>query len=679
MDIGSLQGLALGAISLAVKKGWGVQNFGDIYYAYVYLYQTFVNACNGTFPTLVSAPKWLWELLAALRPKSSRFKTGSINYKWLTGSLPGVPPFEIVLGSASAFLGVPSLFKVNGLIELIPPPAAYTTELGERAINSLFQYFPDKGLFKRESDPGENAFLHGDVSVFQSVYPEWGATALGPGGIALSILGEVFDQCPMLSKFTLYQQTFWRGSQELKKNAGTASYIVGRMSDMESIKEIRCKVSPIFKFYNFDQYFLTLTYILGLAMEQMSADNSVKEVPPCPLTSWAAQLLLRQTLLPRFCNEMAQDLTQTGDASEGLFPMICVNNGVSITNEALPSMLLPFVFAENCRSATRLLRDIHSQYGKSTIDIVPILCRPSKASIPTLGNFTYQNAVTGVQPIYLPAPPSEVDVDLLDLSYGNPVKNYLTANGEYMGTLVCAWNDWIKKLGNQLTTLVSVGTEPGIAALNTVINTAHVRRLFLDNPAPAPMPSNPQAKRPAPPELAGKRLSSDRPKEKGFAVSRKKIGAPMPDPTTPSSSIYQFVACNNLTSTMPFLAPLMRYTRAFVHPQGFANIDFNKEQTISFQQSYQVEPNKLPYDDLAPLVFDTANESITMDTIALASAALDIKSNLSTPSEAEIELSEMAKKGDGGFFTSLAGIIGDALGLPGVRKVANMVGTVVDI
>jgi len=271
----------------------------------------------------------------------------------------------------------------------------------------------------------------------------------------------------------------------------------------------------------------------------------------------------------------------------------------------------------------------------------------------------------------------ETDVDLIDLSFGAPVKTYISANGEYLGTLLTGWNDWIKKLGSHLTTLVTVGTEPGIAALSTVINTSHQRTatpplptLQVNSPTTATMQKQVSKKD----VLTG---NPGKPSAKGAALDRKKMTIPRPEPLT-ASEFYQNVVITSLTSTSPFYAPIFRYTRTFVNPSTVGVQSQSAENTLSFQQTYQVEPNRLYMND-APVGGGSANGQVVVDSAAAAAAFLDVKTNLAAESEVEIELKEMAAKGEGGFFTSLAGMIGDAVGVPEIRSIANTVGKFVDI
>lgn len=662
VDPNAIWFLALGPVSLAIQKGWLSSNQGGTfggsgaaYHALVFLVEAFYSAMKGTFPTNQSAARWFWEVCHALLPKTVKFKTGTISFSW--GFNSSDPPQKIPYGAGKAyFLGYPNGFTTNGFPELTMA-APYTPELGAEAISSLFRYFNGKDMAYNGPLP-EKLFLQDDVSAFASVYPEWGSSITGSGGIATTIQSEVKVTCPLLAKFAQYQgsSSEWRGFQEARKGAGTAMYIIPRMLEMTSINELRNKCSPVFKFYNFDEYFLTLSYILCLASEQLYRDNANASVPTCPLTSWQVQIILRQALLPRFYNQYAQDLLSQGEGPT-LVPFCVGANGSSVS--ITQGMKLPFVFIENVRCAARRTVDVGGAKGSYIFDAVPILCRP--ADIPRLDNFTF-NQPNGDPVTLYNIQPGEVPIDLIDLSFNNGTE-YITATGAALTELVTLWNEYITKLGNALTTLGTIGTESGISALITTFTTRHV----YNNPVNF-APTNAQVS-----PIMTKQASAKKIVARGSIIPKKTgVGAPTPVPG--QSDHYVNYSAYRITSNSPFYSSLWRYSGAFVQPCMIGETVPEDSSTIPFQQVFQVEPYSMPYADLNVAFSGTWGNAVNLNAIALASASLDIKSNLASPPEVEIELATMARTGRGGFFTSLAGAIGEGLGIPGAKELAHSIG-----
>lgn len=674
IDYRTIAMLAAAAIERSLALGWASNDSASIsstayqpYYAWVYLTNSLVAAAQGTFPALQAAPLWFWELSAALMNKNAPFKTGTVNYQWnfFGGDTNTVLPVEFPLGSYSLYWGFPnptSPATTNGFADL-EPPLPYSLTLGESAISNLFAFYKSTALTKRV--PFEECHLCRDVSAFQTAYSEWGGSGIGTGGMSLTIQAECFPTSPVLAKFAQYQADFWRGYQFFAKQAGTVSYIIPRMMEVMDIREMHQRISPIFKWYNFDWFFLQLSYTLCFALEACAKDNSKTPPTTCPLSSWMVQMALRATLLPRFYNYMAQDLTNVGAVpgnTLNFVPFTVSPNGVSLTVEASPSMKFPFVFGEAIRAARRLTCKLK---GQAVQDFVPILGRPE--GVPRLDNFSWTNAAGSPTALYATVS-GEVDVSLVDLSYVNSgSKAFITSNGATLTNIIRTWNEWLTSLGNSLSTLVSVGSEPGIAALSTVINTYHMR--YSTTPiVPLNLVSTPAAVQKA----VHRQNSSSTLKVKGATLDFGKVGEPTPDPG--DSSFYRTVAVSKLTGTQVFQDPLMRYLKCFPSPSTIG-LNFEQDNSVEFQQVNQIEPFSIAFNDTS----DSAQPFslyTSMQSLAATAALLDIKTNLSSPSESEIELSAMAKAGSGGFFTSLASAIGDSLGMPGVSQVARMIGDV---
>jgi len=655
--------LALSPISLALQRGWqaseqdtNVNVIQQAYNAWCYLVQTFFTTMRGTYPSMQSAPRWFWEVNAALLPATTNFKTGSIAYKWKLNDGGAVPPPKFPINDVFYFFGSPTGNFTNGFPELVLV-SAYDPQQGADAIASLFKFMNDKDMAKVISKP-DLTTMENDVSSFASVYAEWGQAAGNACGMALSLLNEVKIRCPIMSKFALYQgQETWRGFQEIRKGTGTPSYVIPRVLEFKSEREFYNKAPPVFKAYNFDEYFLTLSYILALASERIATDQSVSAVPICPLTSQQVQLCLRQSVISRFYNAYAQDLVISyvfGNLG-ALYPFIVGPNGNAISN--VQAMKLPFVFLENVRSATRRTIDVGKKGASYVIDAVPLLVRP--ISTPQLGNFTYQGR-EGVASLYVEQP-EEIPIDLIDLSFSNH-NGFISVTGTALARLIEAWNEYITGLGNALSTLGTVGDEPGISALISTFNTRHITY----NSGPGI--SVPQAgSKTVPRQPSVKQL------RKGNTIpERKKVNAPVPVGTSTSYQLYTPI---QLTSSDPFYSSLQRYQSAFVQPCTLADSRQIFDQTVAFQQVMQIEPYTIPYTD-AQVGEGSQDLQVTIDQLAYASALLDIKSNLSAPSEAEIELTAMAQTGRGGFFTSLAGAIGQGIGIPGAREIAETVGAI---
>lgn len=662
--------LALGLVNIALQRGQSINIVGGntAYVAWCYLTQSLLNVMLAATVDIQSAPRWYWEIAAALKPKTVAFKTGSISYKWSLegGSVSYVPPQVFPLGQSDYVFGTANLTPpgINGFPPL-DSSVIYTVEDGKDALSTLFQLFPNRGMYERIGDPGSSCFLSNDASAFQASYPEWGTSLENVSGVASSILSEVPLLSPMLSKFGLYQDLLYRGFQDLRRSGGSPQYIVPKIANMRKIQGVRAKIPPIFKFYNFDLFFIKLSYILAEALELSSRDQSQQFPGACPLTPWEVQAILRQVLIAQMSNEMANDLYLDGPQDISLIPFITGNNGCAVTAEAYPAPKFPMLFAENLRASSR----IEAKAGKGDrqvhVDFVPILARPLKSVVPTMGNFQYQDASNNYQFVY-DNTRVMADVDFIDLSVTNGnIKEYITLNADQYGALVESWNTWITKLGSQLIGLTTVGAEKGIPLLRTVVNTVHLVYL-------APINNQQQVTQTITQQKLSK-MPSKKHLSLGEGLQRQKVNIPRPAPGT-SSEYYTTVAATSVTGTQAFYNAAWKYLRSFVQPVTFANFAPVLDAAIAFQQTMQMEPNKIVFTPSEQITATMNTQVTTIDSILRAGATLDCKTNLAASSEIQTELSKLTEMGEGGLFASLAGIVGGAFGVPGVQQMAEGLG-----
>jgi len=243
---------------------------------------------------------------------------------------------------------------------------------------------------------------------------------------------------------------------------------------------------------------------------------------------------------------------------------------------------------------------------------------------------------------------------------------------------------FIRKLGNYLTTLVSVGTEPGIPALSTVISTGHGQTQLPPLPQGNVIITNKEVRKP---DLRVERSMSNismvpqpvAPQYYGAKLNLARVRLPAPVPGVGGSDYYTNVAMTDLTSTMTYSSPLMRYIKNFVWPTNIGNLGQVNESTITMQQSFQIEPERISYNDSAHDTTSNDQRYVTLNQICLNAANFDIKTVLASPSEYEVELTEMTKTGGGGFFTNLAKAIGNVVGVPAIGAAASAVEKVWDI
>lgn len=651
---GPFQNLALGIVLTSLSRGWSA-NLDDTqkdypYNAYVYLVQAFISAAQGGTSLLTVAPAWYWYLLDAIAPTTVKWKTGAVDCSWSFPQVASyVPPSQVLSnGNLQVYLGWvnTSVADVNGFYPIVP--GVYDATIADKAIQSLFTLYPEDGpMLKRV--PRRDTMLRLDVSAFTTAYPEFGGAIDSPGGLATSLQSEIFINCPILAKFGYYNDNVYRGVTHTGRSSGTPCYIIPRMLEMTDENQLKNKVPPVFKFYNFDEFYEVLALTLARAMEITATNNAQQPVASCPLSPQAMQILLRQSIITRFCNHMAQDINLEGPVIVTSRVFSVGANGLSVTMPSIP-LKLPQLLAENIRAVDRRLTFLANRTHQS--DIIPILYRPTFAQ---LGNYTTKDGT----PVFTDVP-GEVPIDLVSMSaVTNAGLTFLDANGPYIASLAVAFNEWITTLGAALSPLTNHADEDGIRVLSTIVNTLHCTRL-------EPPPENLLSKGPA--KSLTKRPSVVSLGKKIELTPRVGVGAAPLDPDTYT----KFIGPVAFTSTYRPKTPIYKYLRIMILPTVILEGD-NAQDNIFVQQVNQIEPSRI--NDVATSDQYRSTGAPTLLERHLLMAEQDVRVNLAMPTEFQQELDELTRKGRGGFLTDLAGLVGEAFHIPGAREIAAAVGS----
>jgi hypothetical protein len=679
----SLLYLAMGICLRAIKRGWSTQqNLGDgsVFYSFKYLYDTFLAATEGTVPLIQQAPWWFWEIIHAMRPKTEKFKTGQMGYT-TSVVLTGQAANDVFTLSNSEqfvlFWGAPySGMFVNGYPILAPPQLPYTAELGAKSVQGLFTFFNSLGLSKRTGDPGDKAWMTHDTSFFASCYSDIGQSFFAPGGYSMQVYSEREVTAPIFAKFANWEgegdeTAVWRGSHRFVRNAGSPCYIGPRLSEMSHPKELYNKGEVLYKIYNFDKFVERLALTIALALESEAARPNLSGVviPSCPLSTQDFHVLLRQSLVPYFSNEMAQDLRMSSDAGAKrtvtMLPFTVGPNGASFTAQS-ETPLFPKFFAESVRACSRFLYSPSRKDGKKgdpghgrVIDFVPVLSRPSDyAPVPNYTFMTPEGAQTlfTVKPLQLP-------INMVDCSVQDGQNTYyLDLNGQTLQSNIAEWNTWLKQR-IALTGLTSLGTEQGISALNANIYTTQDRLL-----EPAPVAGASAALLKKKPSLKGPKMIGSLP---------KRYGAVGVEPGGPD--YLQDTLLLSVTSQLPFTSAIWKYAQHMTLP-SFIVTAAEGSGSLPLYQTNMIEPYNLPLAGLVPegaIDFFAAPAQVSSYTHCLASANLDIRPPLNNgKSEMEVDMDSLAESGRGGIFCDIAAALSDAFGAHGVSQVIRTVGKV---
>lgn len=614
------------------------------------------NAGRGEFPQAMNLPGWFWTILKSMMPKNTKFKTGDINIAWDNIGLSGSVNPVVTMQQASYVYAMVFGEVIDVTLDdwpTIAPSFSVTPEVALEAIQDLFTVLPSHNDYQKRTNEPETAseFEEHETSSFCQNFSEIGSSALSLGGLATTLYSEKFINRPILGKFAPYQGSAldFRAAWEYHKSGGSPVYLAGRALEFSSKFDFNNKVSPFFRFYNFDEYWIQLNAILAGALENSESPTT------CPISALEAQILLRQELLRNFNNDLAFDLRADDPNFVALIPFQVGTNGYVAGNSV---MKLPTFFVESVRAASR--HQAVLQAGQ-VVDYIPVLSRPNPQIIPQPGGFSYGPINT---PIFSTVA-GEVPIDLIDLHGTNAQSQtvYIYVNGERYNGLMSEWNKWITSLSATLTGLMTIGGEKGIRALS--LNVWSEQQKFVP-PQVVTVVNNVTAVN-AKPKLE-KKLS-----QKSFGAGTKisKVRTTIPDPV---SQIYSSVFSLRTGAVFPPMTPIWKYVSLMVRP---AWIITEEQDTASdqFLRGFYCEVKVIE----SGSVQIGQQSSVTPNILdrLLNAAALDVKAFVTESlSEMEQDMMTLASRGRGGLFTGLASMFGDAIGVPAIGQVAKAIGEV---
>jgi len=695
----ALMYLAVGIMAKAKKKSWNASNDAALgYQAFRYLVDVLVAATQGVTPKITSAPRWFWEIIAALLPKEHTYVTGKSYYEAFLHdtSQPGETSI-LTMGTGNEqydiVFGLPNGAPLNGF-PTISPAAAYDPVIGEHEFSSIWSSFNAEVGKPSEmiANPGTSAFNAKDVSAFSMVEAAIGSSFQAPGGYNAKLENECHIDCPILAKFCYANHAQNdrfnnRAGLSFIRSGGSSCYIGPRCTEFTSVDQFRNKGRALFKVYDFWEFVEVFAIIIAMVMEKVNSQDVVAP-DTYPLTIQQFAILLRQAMLPLFGNEMAQDLRYSEGGTIPLLPFVVMDNGVSIT-AGISAPMFPKFFAESVKGCSRRTTDISPDgSGRLTMDWIPILSgtkdRPVEA-------YTY-DVQGNPQSVFVPTPGLEVPMSLVDCSLPDGLTTaYCDLNGIQYSMLVDAHNKWITTMQPFLLPATKLSQAKGSDLLASVCMTKVVRNVPADTIVTIQMPAQQSTKNG---EIKSSSTKSSEPKStstpvilkvapggspitaslvkqkpigKGYALVPKAVTiAPASD-----STYYQFLECKAVVSNLPFYSELVKFQSSLIAP-WYYNSD--PQESVTYIQSVYGEPMKLSFGDAVDdnsIVVQSTYPTLWEQHRRLAE--LDLK-NISSSSvtDAELFLNLLDEHGEGGFLSTLAKIL--STGSTIANKVASLTG-----
>jgi len=693
MSKAALMYLAVGIMAKAKKKSWNSTNDASLgYQAFRYLVDVLVAATQGVTPKITSAPRWFWEIIAALLPKEHSYVTGKAYYEAFLHdtSQPGETSI-LTMGTGNEqydiVFGLPNGGPQNGF-PTITPAAAYDVAIGEHEFSSLWSSFNAEVGTPSEmvANPGTSCFNAKDISAFAMIESAIGSSFQAPGAYNTKLESECHIDCPLLAKFCYPNHAQNdrfndRAGLSFIRSGGSACYIGPRCTEFTVVDQFRNKGRSLFKVYDFWEFVEVFAIIIGMVQEKV-VQQDVIGLAPYPLTIQQFAILLRQAMLPLFGNEMAQDLRYSEGGTIPLLPFVAMDNGVSIT-AGVSAPMFPKFFAEMIKGCARRTTDISPDgSGRLTMDWIPILSGTKDRPVEAYSWDQDGNPVS----VFVVTPGSEVLMSLVDCSLlDGPTVVYCDLNGPQYSLLVDAHNGWITSMQPFLLPATKLSQAKGTDLLASVCMTKIIRNVPADTVVTIQVPNPPtttkggahqEAKTTATPVVlkvapGGSPITASyvkqKPIGKGYALVPKAVTiAPAVD-----STYYQSLECRAVVSNLPFYAELVKFQSSLITP-WYYNSD--PQESVSFIQSVYGEPMKLSFGDSVDdnsIVVQSTYPSLWEQHRRVAE--LDLK-NISSSSvtDAELFLNLLDEHGEGGFLSTFAKILSTGSSI--ANKVASLTG-----
>lgn len=668
---------AMAIVLRAIKKGVTYPEV-DVYQAYRYLADVFLQAMAGKTLDAIDMPPFIWDFLAAIGPKKVAFKTAEIQYSADIADSSDVTyktnfPNYAAQGSTERWavcLGhiLPGKINEFQIIDTSDPPL--NAEIGAWSLGACWTALGCKVVSLQNYVPT----LKNDASAYSAIISQYGTSYEMPGAIRTAISSEVFIPSPILAKFSIEEPAAdglqqKRGFWDYRPGGGSAMYTLLRAAEFPT-KWLRSrwhnKATPFFKFYDFYDLFERFTCWIGRLMEQSVSDNTTKDLTgtPYPLTAQQTALMLRQSVFRYFSNDMALDLNQGGPDSD-VVVLIPWAPGAQTPMRQTANMKVPSFMAEGIRSIRRIV--VPTKYGD--VDTVPILAGHGDYYN---AQFTWRNGEVET-PIYLPA--VGVPMDLVDCSVvqGSEVF-YLACDGLELAQAVTLHNTWVQKFQSFSTQLCELSEESGSTILMPNYQTV-MKQVVVRLTQTTTTTVDPQGKVINTTKQTVVKMPSRKRIVLGQGVNYKQVGEPTP--VTDNEALFSGYAVLGTTCLMNPYSAVWKYQNLLWCPVRIANHGASaQEEDITWYRTNACEPTWQPATaQVQPLLIEGDVNFWTVHQRNLAAAEMDIKSAMGA-SEWENDFKLLAAQGDGGIFGRLAKAFGAAIGSSFVEDVGDTLDTV---
>lgn len=683
LDGATLAGTLFGPVTNATMRGWQatISNPSFPYYAFVYMLRALQNFAQGGDVITGTVPLWFALIIQSLVRKTVKMKAGKVNYQFTITSdasefwVQGIGPSAYGAGYTFGRKSDPVVF-INGDIPTLVPPAPYTDELGQQAIQSLWNFLSSQNhkhpaMHEMVSAVEPNKMTR-DPSSF-GINLKWPGGGQGEGGYFTRVQHEVVIKSPIFSTFVSQQPDVIpsnRYPNQIKNRSGDTISLGTNLIANLDLHQIHMKNPTSYKFIDMNEIVdVYLRWICAVQQNQVNTsffDEKFKTDPDFfenvvryPLTIQQLSILIRATLIAANQEHQIE--------GQGMFPRVpSSNNDVEFISLVLGQGLIPTTLTNQMLWPLMLRENILALRGREV--------KNGKGNSNPIRDVTvygiYENTVFNEKDftvswtsegesyteLCMASSEGEQTISLVDGQFGN-LQYAMLSDPSFLLDYAAQHNAWIQSNSNTERVTAVLGSDNGIDALYS----GGITRYWISQVQERSKPDKGE-----PEDAVMDTLSkAERKKYKQFLARKKKLELKVAE----SGPYAQRAVIAYTFGYEPFLEPWQAYQQFFVTP--ILKVDNTSNVVGDATGVYQSGAALGEPLNVVPALGDAVFPTLAVSHQSFAE--LMVKQPFADRASYDEAMVDLTKKGEAGILGALGANVLRSFGNPGVELAASLV------
>lgn len=366
-------------ISMALVKGFKNDEDTPVYYGYTAALRDLVSIMSSGIGVVSTRLRYLNKILAAYKPKSVPFKTGTLAYSWLNADSAGVSS-SISVRQYKFYMYIPTGSTLNQWDIQEAPSNPSSDEMASTVYASICTQVADNRVPFLQNDETSNfraAYLK-DVSPFAACSPYMGSSdTSNSSGPFYSAEIEVPRKSGILNGLCPYAPNNGRIPRVFSISSGSASAPVGLpFIPTWSMKYFNTCYPVQYCFLDLDEVCLQLQSWYGSLVEKVSSvgngQNPLNSFTPFSQTPQQFRIAVRQCVLSLFAAAQSSSQYLTYSVDSGGFEPFRVGSNCFAKNR--DTMRMPNLLVENLRMLLPRFLEVKTNFhnNKNVLVLIPV-------------------------------------------------------------------------------------------------------------------------------------------------------------------------------------------------------------------------------------------------------------------------------------------------------------------